>query len=82
MPLPILSERLILRGLTLNDIDDLVEIVSHTSVARITTQIRANTASAGEYIARQRALQPFEKDSYYDLAIERKADQKVIRECS
>ena len=78
MTLPILTERLILRGFTYSDVQDMIEIVSHPSVARITTHIQANASSVRAYIEKQRSLTPFEKDKYYDLAVERQEDGKVI----
>jgi len=78
MTLPIFTERLILRSLTYNDIQDIIEIVSHPSVARITTNIKANESEVRKYIDKQKSYQPFEKDKYYDLAIERKEDGKVV----
>jgi RimJ/RimL family protein N-acetyltransferase len=78
MTLLILTERLILRRFTHQDIPAIVEIVSHPSVARITTKIKANEASARKYVDEQAAYQPFEKGKYYDLAMERKADGKVV----
>lgn len=77
MTLPIFTERLILRQFTYNDIQDIIEIVSHPSVARI-TNIEANESEVKKYIDKQESYQPFEKDKYYDLAIERKKDGKVI----
>ena len=78
MTLPILTQRLILRGFTDADVQDIVGIVSHPSVARITTYIQANASSARAYVEKQRCFTPFEKDKYYDLALERKEDGKVI----
>lgn len=78
MSLPVITERLILRNLTYNDIQDIIEIVSHPSVARVTPQLEANEARVRAYIDKQASYQPFEKDRYYDLAIERKEDGKVI----
>jgi RimJ/RimL family protein N-acetyltransferase len=78
MTLPILTERLILRSFTYNDIQDIIEIVSHPSVARITTNIEANESKVRKYIDKQKSYRPFEKDKYYDLAMERKEDGKVI----
>jgi RimJ/RimL family protein N-acetyltransferase len=78
MTLPIFTERLILRSLTCNDIQDIIEIVSHPSVARIKTNIKANESEVRKYIDKQESYQPFEKDKYYDLAIERKEDGKVV----
>jgi RimJ/RimL family protein N-acetyltransferase len=78
MTLPILTERLVLRRFTYNDIQDVIKVVSHPSVAGITTHIKARESVVKKYIDKQRSYQPFEKGKYYDLAIERKKDGKVM----
>jgi RimJ/RimL family protein N-acetyltransferase len=78
MTLPIITERLILRNFTYGDIQDIIKIVSHPSVARITTNIKSNETAVRKYIDKLNSYQPFEKDKYYDLAIERKIDGKVV----
>lgn len=78
MTLPIVTDRLVLRNFTYDDIQDIIEIVSHPSVARITVNIEANESKVRQYIDKQNSCQPFAKSKYYDLAIERKADGKVI----
>jgi RimJ/RimL family protein N-acetyltransferase len=60
------------------DVGDLKEIVSHPSVARITTAIGTSESSVRSYIDQQISLPPFEKGKYVDLLIERKEDRKVI----
>ncbi len=76
MTLPILTQRLVLRQFTYNDIQDVIEIVSHPSVARITPNLAANESKVKAYIDKQNSYQPFEKDKYYDLAIEK--DGKLV----
>jgi len=78
MTLPIITERLILRRFTFNDIQDIIEIVSHPSVARITKDIEANEAGVKKFIDEQNIYQPFERNKHFYLAIERKEDRKVI----
>jgi len=78
MTLPISTERLILRRPAHKDIQDIIEIVSHPSVARVTTEIEANESKVREYIDKQHSYKPFEKNKYYDLMIERKEDGKVV----
>jgi RimJ/RimL family protein N-acetyltransferase len=78
MTFPISTERLFLRNLTYDDVQDIIELVSHPSVARITTNLKADEFAVREYIDLQNSFQPFEKDRYYDLALERKEDGKVI----
>jgi len=78
MTLPILTERLILRRFTHKDIPAIIEIVSHPSIARITTTIKANEVSVKAYVDEQNTYKPFEKGKYYDLGMERKADGRVV----
>ena len=78
MTLSIISRRLILRRFVYDDIQDIVEFVSHPSVARITTNIEASESKVREYIDKQNSFQPFEKNKWFDLAIEKKEDGKVI----
>jgi RimJ/RimL family protein N-acetyltransferase len=78
MGLPITTERLILRGYTYDDIPDIVDFVSHPSVARATPEIEATEPGARKYIDVQRSYQPFEQDRCFDLAIEHKETGKVI----
>lgn len=78
MTLPIITNRLILRRFAYNDIQDIIEFVSHPSVARITTNIVASESKVREYIDKKNSFQPFEKNKQFDLAIEKKEDGKVI----
>jgi RimJ/RimL family protein N-acetyltransferase len=78
MTLPIITERLILRRYAPSDIQDVVELVSHPSVARATPEIEATEAGVEKYIDVQNGYQAFEQDRCFDLAIEQKADRKVI----
>ena len=78
MTLPIDSQRLLLRRFSYDDIQDLIEFVSHPSVAEEVSDPKPNEESARAYVDKQNSFQPFEKDKVFDLAIERKADGKVI----
>ncbi len=78
MTLPITTERLILRRYTYHDIQDIIEFVSHPSVAKATPEIEATESGVRKYIDLQNSYQPFEQDKCFDLAIERKEDSKVI----
>jgi len=78
MALPIHSPRLVLRNLAYDDVCSLLEIVSHPSVARITTNMEAGESGIRKYIDLQNAYQPFEKDRYYDLGIEKREDGRLI----
>ena len=78
MGLPIETKRLILRRFTHRDVMDVVELMSHPSVARVVTGMEPREASVREYIDQQNAYEPFERDRVFDLAIERRDDGKVI----
>jgi RimJ/RimL family protein N-acetyltransferase len=78
MTLPIETERLLLRGFTLDDIDDMIELVSHPSVARVSSEIEASVAGVEKYINMQYSLQPFELNKCFELAIELKEKNKLI----
>lgn len=78
MSLPITTERLILRRFTYDDTQDILEFVSHPSVARIVTEIEATEAGVKKYIQKKESYKLFEKDKCFDLAIERSEDSKVI----
>jgi RimJ/RimL family protein N-acetyltransferase len=76
--LPIITERLLLRGFADEDVHDVVHFLSHPSVARATPEIEATQAGVKKYIDMQNAYSPFEQDKCFDLAIERVADHSVI----
>jgi RimJ/RimL family protein N-acetyltransferase len=78
MTLPIVTERLTLRRYTSDDTQDVLELVSHPSVAGATPEIEATKSGVLKYIDKQNSYQPFEQDKCFDLAIERRADGKVI----
>jgi ribosomal-protein-alanine N-acetyltransferase len=79
MTLPIVTERLVLRRYTHDDIADVLGFVSQPSVARVTSErIPANEEGARAYIDLQNSYQPFEQDRVFELAIERKEDGRVI----
>ena len=78
MSLPIITERLILRRFTYDDVQDILDFVSHPSVSRIVTEIEATETGVKKYIDLKNTYELFEKDKCFDLAIVRKADSKVI----
>ena len=78
MSLPIESSRLILRRFTYSDIADLIEFVSHPSVAQEVGELGNTEAKVKEYIDMQNSFKPFEKEKIFDLAIELKATGKLI----
>lgn len=78
MTLPIVTKRLILRQFANSDVHDLLECVSHSSVAGAAPEIEASESGVTKYIEMQSAIAPFEEDQCFDLALERKEDGKVI----
>ena len=78
MSLPIRSKRLLLRRFSDEDVRDIVEFVSHPSVARATPEIEATESGVRKYIDTQKTYLPFELDKCFDLAIQRVAGGKVI----
>lgn len=78
MALPITTERLILRRTTEGDVQDLLECVADSSFVDATPEIEATEAGVRRYIAMQSSYQPFERGQCFDLAVERRADGKVI----
>ena len=79
MALPIESDRLILRRFRGTDIPDLLQFVSHPSVANEVREMGTTEEDILKYIERQTELHPFEKNKVFDLGIERKAGGKLIR---
>jgi ribosomal-protein-alanine N-acetyltransferase len=79
MTLPIVTERLVIRRYTHDDIPDVRRFASQPSVAKVTsTRIQATEEGVRKYIDLQNSYQPFEMDEVFELAIERKEDGRVI----
>ncbi len=79
MTIPIVTERLVLRRYTHDDIPDVLGFASQPSVARVTSsRIPATEEGVRQYIDVQNSYQPFEKDQVFELAIERKEDGKAL----
>jgi ribosomal-protein-alanine N-acetyltransferase len=79
MTIPIVTERLVIRRFTYDDISDVLRFASQPSVAKVTAQrIQASEEGVKKYIDLQNSYQPFEEDRVFELAIERKEDGKVI----
>jgi len=77
--LPIRTDRLIIRRFTFADIDDIIAITAHPSVARETTNIpREDRAKMTEYIETQSGYSLFETQACVDLACELKETGEVI----
>jgi RimJ/RimL family protein N-acetyltransferase len=69
---------LVLRRYTHDDIQDILEFVSHPSVARATPEIEATESGVRKYIDLQNSYHTFEQDKCFDLAIEQKNSGKVM----
>ena len=79
MTLPIVTERLVIRRFRYDDIRDVLGFASQPSVAKVTSnRIQATEEGVRRYIKLQNSYQPFERDKVFELAIERKADGRVI----
>jgi len=78
MSLPIQTPRLVLRRFREEDYHDLIELVSHPTVAKAIPEISPTEQSAKKYLAIQGAYRPFQLDKCFDLAIERRSDGKLI----
>jgi len=79
MTLPIVTERLVIRRYTHDDVADVLEFASHPSVARVIFKnIQVTEEEVRKYIDLQNSHQPFEKDKVFEVAVERKEDGKVI----
>jgi RimJ/RimL family protein N-acetyltransferase len=78
MTLPLVTERLLLRRFTEGDIPDLLEFLADPSVTGAVPEIEPTEAGAHQYVARQAALLLFEEDQCFDLALQCKADGKVV----
>jgi hypothetical protein len=57
--LPIVTERLILRRFTRDDVPDVIAFVSHPSVARATPEIEGTEAGVRKYIDLQNSVDTF-----------------------
>jgi ribosomal-protein-alanine N-acetyltransferase len=79
MTLPIVTERLVIRRYTHDDIPDVLKFASQPSVAKVTSRrVPATEEGVRKYIDLQNSYQPFEEDRVFELAIERKEDGRVI----
>lgn len=78
MTLPIQTERLLLRQFTYDDVEDILMLVSYPSIAQAMPEITPTHAGAMQYVATQNDYQPFERDKCFDLAVEQKANGRVI----
>jgi len=65
--LPIATERLILRRFTYDDVQSILDFVSHPSVARIVTEIEATESGVEKYIDMQNSYRLFEKDKCFAI---------------
>ncbi len=78
MSLPIETTRLVLRRYRSDDLSDLLDCISDTSVAIATPDVGTTPKHVREYIECQNSYRPFEQGKCFDLAIELKSEKKVI----
>ena len=79
MPLPLETDRLILRRFTESDLDDIIAFTAHPSVSRETTNIpREDREALAGYVQTQALHALFEAKKCVDLAVELKATGHVI----
>ena len=79
MSLPVVTERLVLRRYTPNDVPDVLGLASHPSFAwLISKNTQVTEEVVRKYIDRQISYQAFEKEEVFELAVERKEDGRVI----
>lgn len=78
MTISILTDRLTLRQFKNEDILDILEFISHPTVARAVPDIGPSPEEVRKYIEVQNSRPPFEQDKCTDLVMERKRDGKVI----
>ena len=78
MTLPILTDRLVLRRFTSDDVPDILTFISRPSVARIVREIEATESGVRKYIEMQNSIEPFEQDQWCGLAVARKEVGRVM----
>jgi RimJ/RimL family protein N-acetyltransferase len=72
------SERLLIRRFELRDVPSLIWLSSDPTVAEAASELGTTPDQSAAYIEEQQALQPFERDALFDLAIVSRADDAVI----
>lgn len=78
MSLPVWTERLVLRRLTIEDERGLLALVSDPSFSQAVPEMAPTESGVRRHIERQLEYQAFEPERVFDLAIERRADHRVI----
>ena len=79
MVFPIKTERLTVRRFMHGDVEAILAITAHPSVARETPNIpRGDPLKLDAYLDRQSRIELFEAGAYVDLAIERRCDGHVL----
>ena len=77
--LPIITERLTLRRYTREDQADLLALAAQPEVAVVLSgRLPPTEEGVREYIDLQNSYDPFEQDQVFELAVERKADGRLI----
>lgn len=78
MPLPLRTDRTIIRRFMYGDIDDLLVLTGHPSVARETPNIPRDREKLMDYVDTQNSYGLFEKGKCFDLAVELRETARVI----
>ena len=78
MPLPIVTARLTLRRFADGDVSAILRLSADPSVHEVADELGTNEAEALAYVAKQRALEEFERDALFDLAIALRDGDEVI----
>jgi RimJ/RimL family protein N-acetyltransferase len=78
VPLPIESERLLIRRFEMRDVPGIVKLSSDPTVDEAAPELGATPEAAASYVDRQQALQPFQPDALFDLAITRRSDGALL----
>ena len=78
MPLPLVTERLVLRRFAPGDVAAILRLSADPAVHEVADELGSNEAEAGSYLAAQLVLEEFERDALFDLAIALRAGGEVV----
>jgi len=72
------SERLLIRRFEMRDVDALNWLSADPTVAEAASELGTTPEESAAHVEEQRALQPFQRDALFDLAIASRSDDAVI----
>lgn len=78
MPLPIQTDRLLLRRFADGDVPAILRLAADPTVHEVADELGSNETEAGTYLKTQLALEEFERGALFDLAIALRAGGEVI----